>query len=47
MDNNGINSFYINYENEGAQYPIYFTRDGFKWKITNIEFPKDLFEKIK
>ena len=47
MDNNGLNSFYINYENEGEQYPIYFTRDGFKWKITNIEFPKDLFEKIK
>ena len=47
MDNNGLNSFYINYENEGEKYPIYFTRDGFKWKITNIEFPKDLFEKIK
>ena len=37
----------INYENEGEKYPIYFTRDGLKWKITNIEFPKDLFEKIK
>jgi hypothetical protein len=47
MDNNGLNSFYINYENEGEKYPIYFTRDGLKWKITNIEFPKDLFEKIK
>ena len=47
MDNNGFNSFYINYENEGEKYPIYFARDGLKWKITNIEFPKDLFEKIK
>jgi hypothetical protein len=47
MDNNGLNSFYINYENEGEEYQIYFTRDGLKWKITNIEFPKDLFEKIK
>ncbi len=47
MDNNGINSFYINYENEGEQYPIYFTRDGLKWKITNIEFPKNLFDKIR
>ena len=26
MDNNGLNSFYINYENEGKQYPIYFKR---------------------
>ena len=47
MDNNGLNSFYINYENEGEQYPIYFTRDGFKWKITNIEFPKNLFDKLR
>ena len=47
MDNNGLNSFYINYENEGEEYPVYFTRDGLRWKITNIEFPKDLFEKIK
>ena len=46
MDNNGLNAFYINYENEGEQYPIYFTRDGLKWKITNIEFPKDLFDKL-
>ena len=47
MDNNGFNSFYINYENEGEEYPIYFTRNGLRWKITNIEFPKNLFEKIK
>ncbi len=46
MDNNGLNSFYINYENEGEEYPIYFIRDGLKWKITNIEFPKDLFDKL-
>ena len=47
MDNNGLNSFYINYENEGKQYPIYFKRYGFKWKIIDIEFPKDLFDKIR
>ena len=47
MDNNGINSFYINYENNGEKYPIYFQRTGLKWKIIDIEFPKDLFEKIK
>ena len=43
MDNNGFNSFYINYENEGEKYPIYFTRDGLKWKITNIEFITNFF----
>ena len=47
MENNGINSFYINYEIEGKKYPIYFLRDGIKWKIIKIEFPKKLFEKIK
>ncbi|MDA9678161.1 DUF2939 domain-containing protein [Candidatus Pelagibacter sp.] len=47
MENNGINSFYVNYEIEGKQYPIYFVRDGVKWKITNVEFPKKLFDKIK
>lgn len=47
MDNNGLNSFYINYENEGEQYPIYFTRHGYEWKITKIEFPKNLFDKIR
>ena len=47
MENNGINSFYINYEIDGKKYPIYFFREGIKWKITKIEFPKKLFEKIK
>jgi len=47
MDNNGFNSFYINYETKGEKYPIYFKRTGLKWKIIDIEFPKDLFEKIK
>ncbi len=47
MDNNGLNSFYINYENKGKEYPIHFKRDGFKWRIIDIEFPKDLLEKIK
>ena len=47
MENNGINSFYINYEIEGKKYPIYFSRYGIKWKINKIELPKKLFEKIK
>ena len=47
MDNNGLNSFYVNYEYEGEEYPIYFSRVGLKWKITNMEFPKELFQKIK
>ncbi len=47
MDNNGFNSFYINYKNKEEEYPIYFKRDGLKWKIIDIEFPKDLFDKIK
>ncbi len=47
MENNGLNSFYINYVNEGKQYPIYFMRKGIKWKIINIEFPENLFNKIK
>ncbi len=47
MNINGFNSFYINYENKGEEYPIYFKRDRLKWKIVDIEFPKDLFDKIK
>jgi hypothetical protein len=47
MDNNGLNSFYVNYEYEGEEYPIYFSRVGLKWKIINMEFPKELFQKIK
>jgi hypothetical protein len=47
MDINGINSFYINYENERERYPIYFKRNGLKWKVTSIEFPKNLFDKLK
>ena len=47
MENNGFNSFYITYESEGINYPIYFVRYGYKWKITHIEFPKNLLDKIK
>ena len=46
MDIKGVNTFYINYENEGEDYPIYFTRDNLRWKITDIKFPKDLFMTI-
>ena len=46
MDFNGFSSFYITYENEGEKFPIFFKRRGLQWKITQIEFPKDLFNKL-
>ena len=47
MDFNGHSSFYITYENEGEEFPIFFNRKGLTWKITQIEFPKNLMESIK
>lgn len=47
MDFNGHSSFYITYENEGEEFPIFFNRKGLTWKITQIEFPEDLFKKLK
>ena len=38
MDFNGHSSFYITYENEGEEFPIFFNRKGLTWKITQIEF---------
>ena len=47
MNFNGLSSFYITYENEGEEFPIFFNREGLKWKITQIEFPKSLFDNLK
>jgi hypothetical protein len=42
MDFNGHSSFYITYENEGQEFPVFFNRKGLTWKITQIEFPENL-----
>jgi len=47
MDFNGHSSFYITYENEGQEFPIFFNRKGLTWKITQIEFPENLLEDLK
>ena len=47
MDFNGHSSFYITYENEGEEFPIFFNRKGLTWKITQIEFPEDLLDSLK
>ncbi|MDA7456077.1 DUF2939 domain-containing protein [Candidatus Pelagibacter ubique] len=47
MDFNGHSSFYITYENEGEEFPIFFNRKGLTWKITQIEFPEDLLSGLK
>ena len=47
MDFNGLNSFYVTYENEGQEFPVFFNRKGFTWKITQIEFPENLLEDLK
>ena len=47
MDFNGHSSFYITYENEGEEFPIFFNRKGFTWKITQIEFPENLLDSLR
>ena len=47
MDFNGHSSFYITYENEEEEFPIFFNRKGLTWKITQIEFPEDLLSSLK
>src|SRR5210317_2320949 len=47
MDFNSLNSFYVNYENEDQELPIFFNRKGLTWKITQIEFPENLLEDLK
>ena len=39
---NGINSFYITYEKEGQEFPVYFNRKSLSWKITQIDLPQNL-----
>lgn len=47
MEFNGHSSFYITYENEGEEFPVFFNRKGLTWKITQIEFPEDLLSSLK
>ena len=47
MNFNGLSSFYITYENEGQEFPVFFNRKGLTWKITQIEFPENLLEDLK
>ena len=42
MDFNSLSSFYVTYENEEQEFPIFFNRKGLTWKITQIEFPENL-----
>ena len=47
MNFNGLSSFYITYEHEGEEFPIFFNRQGLKWKITQVDFPESLFDDLK
>jgi len=47
MDFNSLSSFYVTYENDGQELPIFFNRKGLTWKITQIEFHENLMENIK
>jgi hypothetical protein len=47
MDFNDHSSFYITYEKEGQEFPVFFNRKGLTWKITQIEFPENLVEHMK
>jgi len=44
MDFNSLSSFYVTYENEGQEFPVFFNRKGLTWKITQIEFPENLMK---
>ena len=47
MNFNGLSSFYVTYENEEQELPVFFNRKGLTWKITQIQFPENLIENIK
>ena len=47
MDFSGLSSFYITYENEGQEFPVFFNRKGLTWKITQIDFPENLLGDLK
>ena len=42
MEFNSLNSFYVTYENEGQEFPIFFNRKSLSWKITQIDSPQNL-----
>ena len=46
MKFDNLNSFHVDIENDGEKFPIHFDRFGIKWKVTEIEFPKDIFKVI-
>ena len=46
MEFDGLNSFHVDIENDGEKIPIHFYRFGTKWKVIEIEFPKDIFKEI-
>ena len=47
MNFNSLSSFYVTYENEEQEFPVFFNRKGLTWKITQIEFPENLIEDMK
>jgi len=47
MKFDGLNSFYVNLETDEDLIPIHFKRIGAKWKVIEIEFSKEFFNKMK
>ena len=47
MNFNSLSSFYVTYENEEQEIPVFFNRKGLTWKITQIEFTENLIEDMK
>jgi|TARA_B100001971_G_scaffold209653_1_gene233633 cell division protein FtsL len=46
MEFDSLNSFHVDIENEEKKIPIHFYRFGTKWKVIEIEFPKDIFKQM-
>ena len=46
MKFDSLNSFHVDIENDEEKIPIHFYRFGAKWKVVEIEFPKDVFKQI-
>ena len=46
MKFDSFNSFHVDIENEEEKIPIHFYRFGTKWKVIEIEFPKDVFKQM-
>ena len=47
MKFDSLNSFYVNLETDKEKFPIHFKRIGTKWKVIEIEFPKEFFDEMK